>query len=460
MRRIIIMLLAVAFLITCITGCGKETGACGNENVNESAIYEQSENMNTKKEQIVLAMLFEDDELSNDADEILQKQIDKFNQTHSDYEIVIKEYRREEDMYDGNVTLLQREVVSGEGPDIINYRWDYNVAAVTGKYTVDLRQYIDNDPEIKENVFANILDAFSVDDGLYALPTTLRLNTLAGSKSEIGDINRWDVATMLDTFEKSGKKYPMGHCNKESAFITLFSTASDTYIDWEKGSNTFDSEEFRGILNYADKFELKYNPEEWGKLDKKDYVVEKYIIADVFDIARIECELQTEEVAYAGYPCPTGCGTIVEPGDNVMAISMSSKHKDQAWEFMKQLMSDEYQLDMAESFNLPITRSAMDKMLDEAKKVEYNGDEMVAKAMYQPDETYESFPIYSITDKQAEDLISLIESVDKSYSLNPKVDYVIYEEADAFFAGQQSIDQTIDNIENRVWLYISEKAAS
>ena len=198
MRRIIAMLTAGVFLITCITGCGKETSAYGNENANESAIYEQSESMKTDKEQIVLAMLFEDDELSNDADEILQKQVDKFNQAHSDYEIVIKEYRREEDMYDGNVTLLQREVVSGEGPDIINYRWDYNVAAVTGKYTVDLRQYIDNDPEIKENVFANILDAFSVDDGLYALPTTLRLNTLAGSKSEIGDINRWDVATMLD----------------------------------------------------------------------------------------------------------------------------------------------------------------------------------------------------------------------------------------------------------------------
>ena len=460
MRRIIIMLSAVAFLITCITGCGKETGACGNENVNESAKYEQSENMNTEKEQIVLAMLFEDDELSNDADEILQKQIDKINQTHSDYEIVIKEYRREEDMYDGNVTLLQREVVSGEGPDIINYRWDYNVAAVTGKYTVDLRQYIDNNPEIKENLFPNILDALSVEGGLYALPSTIRLNTLVGCKAEIGDIRRWDVEAMLGIFEKSGKEYPLGHLNKLDVFNRIFCALTNEYVDWEKGTNSFDSDEFRSILEYADKFDLNYGDESWNGFGVKDYVVNGYIVADVFDTARIECEFQTEDVNYVGFPCHDGCGTIVEPGDNVMAISMSSKHKDQAWEFMKQLMSDEYQLDMAESFNLPITRSAMDKMLDEAKKVEYNGDEMVAKAMYQPDETYESFPIYSITDKQAEDLISLIESVDKSYSLNPKVDYVIYEEADAFFAGQQSIDQTIDNIENRVWLYISEKAAS
>lgn len=412
------------------------------------------------KEQIVLAMLYEGDTDPGRAEQVLQKQIEKYNKTHSDYEIVIKEYRQEEDAYDGNVSLLQREVVSGEGPDIINFGWQYNTAAVAGKYTVDLRQYIDNNPEIKENLFPNILDALSVEGGLYALPSTICLNTLVGCKTEIGDISRWDVETMLGIFEKSGKEYPLGHLNKLDVFNRIFCALTDEYVDWEKGTNSFDSDEFRSILEYADKFDLNYGDESWNGFGVKDYVVNGYTVADVFDTARIECEFQTEDVNYIGFPCHDGCGTIVEPGDNVMAITMSSNHKEQAWEFIKQLLSDDYQLEMSDNSYLPITKSAITKLIEEAKVIEYYGDEKTVKAVYQPDETYESFPIYSITDKQAQDLLNLIESVDKSYSMNCKVDYVIYEEADALFEGQQSIDQAIDNIVSRVWLYISEKAPS
>ena len=51
----------------------------------------------------------------------LKKQVELYNQTHNEYQIEIQRYERSEQMEEDGILLLQREIASGKGPDIIDF---------------------------------------------------------------------------------------------------------------------------------------------------------------------------------------------------------------------------------------------------------------------------------------------------------------------------------------------------
>lgn len=92
----------------------------------------------------------------------LMEQVVAFNEKNSAYQIEVKLYTYYEQTIGDGVDKLKREVVSGNGPDIINFGSTYSISDILGEYTEDLVPYLKGENEEFDSLYySNILEAFS-----------------------------------------------------------------------------------------------------------------------------------------------------------------------------------------------------------------------------------------------------------------------------------------------------------
>ena len=102
--------------------------------------------------------------------------------------------------------------------------------------------YLEN-TEYGEDCFENVIDAFSYQDGLYALPVSFKLETFVGNREELGGRTSWNVSEMISCYEEKAQDmllYP-GQM-KMDVFGTILTGSMEYYIDWENGTCNFDGE--------------------------------------------------------------------------------------------------------------------------------------------------------------------------------------------------------------------------
>ena len=97
----------------------------------------------------------------------VREQVLLFNETHTDYQIEIVEYKRSNNPQEDGIAKLQREIISGEGPDIIDFGTSFTTSDIVGEYTENLLPYLEQESGLE--LFDNILETFYYEDKLYAL---------------------------------------------------------------------------------------------------------------------------------------------------------------------------------------------------------------------------------------------------------------------------------------------------
>lgn len=137
----------------------------------------------------------------------LDHQISLFNQNNNKYQIVIKQYLRFNQKAGDGIERLQREIVSGNGPDLINFGREYSITDILGKYTEDLIPYIETfSSEEQTTFYSNVLQAFSYQSGLYAIPVSFTLKTFAGRSTVIGNAKSWSVDELITCYQKEHER--------------------------------------------------------------------------------------------------------------------------------------------------------------------------------------------------------------------------------------------------------------
>ena len=64
--------------------------------------------------------------------------------------------------------------------------------------------------------------------------------------------------------------------------------------------------------------------------------------------------------------------------------------------------------------------------------------------------------LYAVTQEEADGIRQIISRIDGIYDENNILMQIILEEVDSYFAGQKSVDEAADIIQNRVQLYLNE----
>ena len=140
-------------------------------------------------------------------------------------------------------------------------------------------------------------------------------------------------------------------------------------------------------------------------------------------------------------------------------MTSSCKSKDAAWQFMRILLTEDYQDNL--SWGYPISQKAFDKKLAEAMKQEYTTDENGKQipvshgGMSMGDGLQVEF--YAITQEEADQIKALINSVDHTVVNDQSLTHIITEESAFFFSGEKTADQVADIIQSRMTIYVNEQ---
>lgn len=441
MKRSIVLALGVVLTLT----------ACGNPG-------EPEENRAGKVTTLTLAAFGENRKLN--------EQVALFNERNTQYQIQVEQYERSEQAESDGIARLQREIISGEGPDLIDFGRQYATSDIVGRYTEDLKPYLAEQGLYDEKeYFTNVWDAFSYKGGLYALPISFTMQTFAGSSSALEGRTQWTIQEMIACYEtQSGERILYPGQTKKDVFGTILTGSLDYYIDWEQGNCSFDGAEFQQVMSFADTFPDTLVITEDYSVKQTFYEGDALLLplhmSSIYDVCKAEFIFGDGDISYIGFPVVGSSGTVIKPSDIMLAISANSAHKDVAWEFIQQFLTEDYQREIDTGF--PVSQAVLEEMLEANQVIEYKDDGAGSSVPVVKDrvlfEGEEPLEIYCITEKQSQTLLELITSVEICSANDYQLYSVLLEEVDSFFRGDKSLEETVAVMQSRASLYVSERA--
>lgn len=400
----------------------------------------------------------------------IRAKVIQFNQSNSQYRITLKDYsiyNSPEDWTAGQ-TRLNNDIISGKMPDIMMFT-DLNSYRnyVSKGALADIGKLLAADPELGGlEYLQNVWDAYSVNGQLYAVIPSFNVQTMVAKKSLVGEPQSWtmaDVEAVLATMPQGAAAF--GDMTRDGFIYNILSYGGKDFIDLETGECHFDSQEFIDMLEYA-----KTLPKESYKEDEdydyfsheNQYRENRSLMRELY-ISNIEdCKYQIkgymgEEVSYVGFPTSDSKGSCLGISGSALMISANSQQQDEAWQFVRQFLTEEYQTS-SELYSMPVLKSAFLAKAAKATERSYWTDENGNKEYYDDYWTIngEQVVLEPFTQEEVEEICQFIYGVNRTAYYNEEIRNIIIEDAEAFFSGQRSAQEVAGIIQSRAQVYINE----
>ena len=394
-------------------------------------------------------------------------------------------YNNEDNEWNGAVTQFNNDIATGKVPDIVLLNAQMPVESYLRKNTfVDLTQYID-DPEKgidRSKFLTNVWDASMTGSKLNSLIYNFSLNTLLAKSEIVGTESGWTFEDMM----KAIRSLPDGaraffEYSRDNIIDNFFQYSMDSFINWETGETYFDTPGFIDFVEYLKTCpEKSYWDERYG--DNYEYDAEKErafeeeyslryknnmalfqmgYFSDFTGYLNTRNGMGTKDVTAVGYPrTGEGNGAVIIPGIE-LAIATKSQAKDQAWEVLKYLLTNDTLMNQGWQFS--VSRSAMDELYGKAK--ENYGDYMPTDEDFDwmREEGYsEDYIEFQKNSRQPYDqagvdyVKTLVENATSVARTDSALVDIVKEELSAVFAGSKGADVAAKQIASRVGIYVSE----
>ena len=341
-------------------------------------------------------------------------------------------------------------------------------------YLEELWPYIENDPDLgREGVLEAPLKAAEVNGGLYMLFGDVSVNTLIGSRDMFGDRWGWTMEEMKEAFAAMppGATVLQFDATQYKVFRTLMSPMLDQYVDWEAGECHFDNDDFRGMVEFLKLFpaecDARLKPKEIKKriiLDRLDGLQMLETVSFVLvDNAQYYNNYFKSGTDYIGYPTADGSpGRSFVPLGSKLGMSSVCQNKEAAWEFMRKLILPRYgrntgllrAIDM-EQIRICVNRRDYEDAIYMALK-----RAKMYKIDYHPVPPYSGGPewrFYYPVQEDADLYERVIATTTGFYWPNEALSDVVWDAIAPCLAGDRSVEDTIDMVQNRVGLYVNEQ---
>ena len=425
----------------------------------------------TTKTELTLACLY--------LDYNLRSQIVKFNKSNPDYRIVVKDYSEyaTDDDSNAGLTKLNTEIISGNVPDIIANETEFPLAQYASKGLLeDLWPYIDADPEYsRDKLMTQPLNAAQTDGKLYRLPIDFGVTTAVGLGKVVGEYTTWTLADVNDALSKLPEGATVFNKYYTQAEMLKYCIAmnAENFMNWQDGTCSFDSDEFRALLEFVKPFPAEYDWQSDAEEYESDYTRLKNgkqllyptSISDFDSIYYMFAALD-HDVRFIGFPREDGSSGNAFNASCTLSISTACRDKSGAWAFIRSTLSDDYQKNL---WNYPIVKSVFEAKAQEAMTQEYETD---ADGNQILDDDGNPIPIssggmsygnepmielYAVTQEQYDAVLALIDSTTTFVDYDQNVLDIISDEAAGYFAGSKTVEEASKLIQSRVSLYIQEQ---
>ncbi len=397
----------------------------------------------------------------------VRKMIVDYNKKSQTTKVIIRDYSTAAYDYNEMLDTFNNDIIKGNTPDIILMSSDMNVDNYANKGVFeDLYQYIDKDKDIsREDYMTNVLELGALNGKLYYITPSFYVSTVFAKSSIVGDKPGWTMDEYKKISKEVGSRYDFGIMSKSDFISAALNYNADEYIDWATGKVSFNSPEFISLLQYTDNLPdmVDYESDDvndyWNSYDafyrENRAILYQTGIYSFRDVNYVEQGLFGEKATMIGFPNAGGSGTTIN-GNTLIAMGAKSNNKDEAWEFIRELLLDDYQ-DSITSGGFPIKLSSIEKCKQAAKERPFymeNGE----KVYY--DDTYfvsgQEITIEPMSDAKMDEVISFFSTLTNKSGYNQGVTDIVLEEAAAYFSAQKSAEDVVKVIQNRVQIYVDE----
>lgn len=410
----------------------------------------------------------------------LQAAAVKFNRNNDKYHVTIKEYidtsNYTETSYEDAVTNMNNDLISSNCPDIIALS-SLNVSQLAAKGVFeDLTPFLEQSASLnREDYLENILDAYTYDGRLVSIPATFSLQTVIGRASDVGTEMGWTLEELIAYADANPGASVFDGMTQEAMLRVFLTYNEENFIDWEAGTSNFNTEEFKKLLAFVNRFPEEYdwsadNLSEATKIQNGDVLLANTYISDFNDI-QMYYEMFGGEITCIGYPTMDGSAGCVLYANGAYAITAKSSNKEAAWSFIEYFLSELDTDDYGYGYGFSTNKKNLEKNAQEAVKVEYlldqNGNQVL-------DENGEPIPTTGVssmsfmdgwsytyhtpTQEEVDTVLALMEVARPVSDANTEIMNIINEEAAAYFKGQKSADEVADIIQSRVQMFVSENS--
>ncbi len=413
-------------------------------------IFEKSDVNDSEKTTLTLAGLHNNDDI--------RKKISAFNRENPQYKIDYKTYDDKEDPY----YALSLDITAGKVPDIIDLSDINKDIFISAGVLCDLTPFMEKDDVLGPDYFVDgLTDCTAAGGRQYYLSDSFVIYTIAGKASSLKKYkDNWTMDSFIKYCNAKAGKAVFYIGDKHSVFETLLINNVNTYIDWNTGEVFFDGEEFRKFMEFCNSLpgeeDVDIIRDENEALRSGEMLFAETDITGLSDMAMHECSFG--EIEYIGYPGSAGGVSHIVLG-KALAIGASSEYKEAAWEFIKSVVTScKYDEDM---YGFPASKAEFEKMVKRCTATEEYTDEngQTVKPFNDKYTDYDGavYDIGPATEKEVSELRNIIKHSAVTVFDDGTGGYeIISEEAEKYFSGEKSLDETISVIQDRMKKYVNE----
>lgn len=383
-----------------------------------------------------------------DWDKILE-----FNRNNEEYYLKAVFYTDEENggVFGAGAQKLALDVTTGAAPDI------YQIDDIPAETFARRGAFCDLTPLIERDLGENALykpfaDKISVDGRIYEAYSDFILVTVVGLEKSVGAAEDWSFDKLRAAYAAlpPGAAAFDGGNTTEFILKELLSGGIYDFVDFEHAACDFESGEFASMLEFAASAAgNEHEGESFIAMENGELLLSTAYVYEPGMYALYRAHSTKEEVSVVGYPSKSGGVTLMFAGGG-FAISAASAHKEAAWEFVKQLLTEKNQSKSLENPGFPTNAAVFEKYLAAEKTPSPGGG---TAYHYGNGVNFDS-----VTEQERQELRELIDGAtfyrEKDYA---DIISIIREESAHFFAGNCSAEDCAARVQGRVDILLSEK---
>lgn len=387
----------------------------------------------------------------------MEKAVRDFNRTNPDYQIEVREYMDYSSGYDWDAATarLATEIGAGKVPDILDTYGMPLASWASSGILEDLWHWIDLDRDIdREDLMLRVLEADSINGKLYEISDGFSFSTLAGPEDAVGNRVAWTPEDMWAALENMPEGCAAASYGRVLMLRKMLMTFWDRLVDWGTGTCSFNGEEFRQTLEFCGQL-----PEDGVPYDEVDerirdgnLLLYSCNVNNFWTLQEIKSNFRAGpygKAALVGVPNPWGAAGSSFDLAGGLAMSSGSRNKEGAWAFLRTMLLPHKQSRYDRRF--PINKEAFEESAKEDGR-------LTGRSSYGYSDSKGKYHVYKAASQNEYDqIMALYEAVDSVHRWDEGLGEIIMEIAGAYFAGDKGLDETVELIQNRASLYISEQ---
>ncbi len=370
---------------------------------------------------------------------------------------------------------LAMDIMNGEGPDILLNSSEMGQLN-NSNYLADLTPYVGNLDSSK--YFTNVIDASKIDGKLFQLPVCYMIEGIQTDSKYAGasgtGFTTEEYEKFLNETLNGQDIIPYGQA---LYFTKLFDAMSNEFI--KNGKADFSSPEFAKLAEYV-KNNVQESSRSWDEMyggpvddsyiyETATYAVGAPVKGDMgySDAAAIYTTVYgiggyfsgmaqvNGGTAILGIPSTDGRGPRISANISI-AISAQAQNIDACGEFVKLLLSDDVQTEIAMTDYFVLNKQAFRNAGEKAVEF-YNGEGGEGMFGYDWNTGEPVDNRLKFSDKNLDEMENIIASCSGMNSSDAAINLILAEEMQPFFIGQKSLDEVITIAQDRVQKVLNER---